>query len=92
MNSDEIKTWASETRLIDERKLRSSKHQRKIAEIQAIVRRMAENPTAKDMCSLIHMHFIECGGDTGFVAPCRYLQNRVRWLRSRVLFHEGEEE
>ena len=44
MNSDEIKAWASETRLIDERKLRSSKHQRKIAEIQAIVRRMAEKP------------------------------------------------
>src|SRR4030042_4303749 len=31
MKSEDIKTWAAETRLIDEKELRGSKHQRKIA-------------------------------------------------------------
>lgn len=89
MNTDEIKSWAAETRLIDEKGLRGSKHQRKIKEIQVIVRRMAEKPTPEDMYSLIHMHYIECESDTRFVSHCRYLQNRVQWLRSRVRLNEG---
>jgi len=92
MNVDEIKAWASETRLIDEKELRGSKHQKQIIKIQAIVRRMAEEPTAEDTYSLIHMRFIECRGDTRFVAQCRYLQNRVKWLVGRVLKDEGTKE
>src|SRR4030042_4843186 len=90
---EDIKTWATSTRLIDEKELRGSKHQRKIAEIQAIVRRMAENPTAEDMYSLIHMKFVECPYNyTRFVKHCKYLQNRVQWLVKIVLFNEGSNE
>ena len=92
MKPEGIKTWAAETRLIDEKELRGSKPQKKIIKIQAIVRRMAEKPTPEDTYSLIHMKFIECRGDTRFVTHCRYIQNRVKWIVKIVLFNEGTKE
>src|SRR4030043_1347235 len=89
---EDIKTWAAETRLIDEKELRGSKHQRKIAEIQAIVRRIDKEPGLGGMPNLLNMKFIECRGDTRFVAHCRFLQNRVQWLPQNRPFNEGTKE
>ena len=89
---EDIKTWATSTRLIDEKELGGSKHQRKIAEFQAIVRRIDKEPGLGGMPNLLNMKFIECRGDTRFVAHCRYLQNRVQWLVKIVLFNEGTKE
>ena len=92
MNVDEIKTWAAETRLIDEKGLRGSKHQKQIIKIQAIIRRLANEPGLGGMPNLLNMKFIECRGDTRFVAHCRYIQNRVKWIVKIVLFNEGTKE
>jgi len=87
--SEFLKNWANETTLVDESKLRNSKHQRKIREIQGIIRALAENPTPAETNKLAHLKFVECTGNSTYVAHCRYLQNRVKWILQLVHLNEG---
>jgi len=87
--SEFLKNWAKDTTLVDESKLRNSKHQRKIKEIQAIIRALAENPTPADTNKLVHLAFIGCKGQSKYVAHCRYLQNRIKWILQLVRLNEG---
>lgn len=98
MNIDEIKVWAAETQLMDEKGLRGSKHQKQIIKIQGIIRRLAEETVAEDVYGLIHLKHTKCTGFTAglvnnfpFLDHCSYLQNRVKWLVSCVLNYEGRE-
>jgi len=90
--SEFLKNWANETTLVDETKLRDSKHQRKIVEIQAIIRALAENPTPEETNKLVHLNFIGCTGNSRYVSHCRYLQNRVKWILQLVHKDEGQTE
>jgi len=87
--SEFLKNWANETTLVDESKLRDSKHQRKIVEIQSIIRGLAETPTPELTNKLVKLHFIDCRGSSTYVAHCRYLQNRIKWILQLVRLNEG---
>ena len=87
--SEFLKNWANETTLVDESKLRNSMHQRKIKEIQTILRALAENPTPAETNKLVHLEFIGCKGSSKHVSHCRYLQNRVKWILQLVRLNEG---
>jgi len=90
--SEFLKNWANETTLVDESKLRDSKYQRKILEIQAIIRALAENPTPEETNKLVHLNFIKCTGSSRYVSHCRYLQNRVKWILYLARLNEGQVE
>ena len=89
MKLEEITEWASLIFLIDDSKLRSSKHQRQIKLIQGAIKSLKENPTPEALQQLLVLKPISCRGTTEHVAQCRYLQHCVRVLVNRVHLNEG---
>jgi hypothetical protein len=95
MNSEKLREWANDIELVPDNRLRdpsSSKHQRKIIEIQKLVKQAQENPTLEVYQLLRKVNFIQCRGATYHVSRCRYLQHCINELDNVVQKDEGTEE
>ena len=92
MNSEKLRVWANDIEFVPDNMLRdpsSSKHQRKIIEIQNLVKQAQENPTLEVYQLLRKVNFIQCRGATYHVSRCRYLQHCINELDNVIQKDEG---
>ena len=92
MRSDFLKDWAEWVILKPDNELRgSSKHQRQIIRLQALIREVAETGSVEKARELTQVPPIKCSGDTDYVSHCRYLQYLVSWLKEQdfIRLNEG---
>ena len=92
MISNFLRQWAAWVILKPDNELRgSSKHQKQIIKIQALVRELAETGSLEKARELSQVQPIKCRGETTYVAHCRYLQYLIAWLKGQdyIRLNEG---
>ena len=95
MSSNFLKEWASWVILVPEKDLRdSSKHQKQIIKIQALIRELTETGSIEKARELAQVQPIKCSGETTYVAHCRYLQYLLAWLKDQdyIRLNEGSKD
>ena len=91
MRSMLLEEFARNIILLPDDRLRNgrSKHQRKIRELQDVIRELYECGSIETAQKLISIKSIRCRGSTEYVAHLRYLQYCVNYLRENIQKYGG---
>jgi len=90
MRSMLLEEFARNTILMPDNKLRDrGKHQKKIKELQDLIRELAECGSVETAQKLIAIKPVKCRGTTEYVAHLRYLQYYVNYLRENIHNYGG---
>ncbi|MBA7490029.1 hypothetical protein ES702_00563 [subsurface metagenome] len=94
MRSILLEEFARNILLFPDDKLRKerSKHQKKIKELQDLIKELGECGSLDVAQKLVEVEPINCRGITEYVAHLRYLQYCVNYLRENIHNYEGQED